>query len=79
MYLNAKNGLIPPGLLAAAVLATDAAIQKKMLGSGHMTLIIPNKEMNDIIKMIKSLEEYRLLIKRVNETTKNEAKNKKIN
>ena len=34
--------------------------------------------MNDIMKMIKSLEEYRLLIKGVSETIKNEAKNKKV-
>ena len=29
----------------------------------NLTLIILNKEMNDIIKMVKSLEEYELLIK----------------
>ena len=33
--------------------------------------------MNDIIKTIKSLEEHRLLIKRVSETIKNEAKEQK--
>ena len=78
MYLKAKSGLIPLGLLAAAVSATDAAIHKKMLWSGHMTLIISNEEMNDIMKMIKSLEEYRLLIKGVSETIKNERKNNKV-
>ena len=39
-----------------------------------MTLIISNEEMNDVIKIIKSLEESGLLIKRVNETIKNAAK-----
>ena len=70
--------LIPLGLLAATVSATDAAIHKKMLRSDHMTLIISNEEMNDIMKMIKFLEEYRLLIKDVSETIKNEAKNNKV-
>ena len=78
MYLKAKSSLIPLGLLAATVSATDAAIHKKMLRSDHMTLIISNEEMNDIMKMIKFLEEYRLLIKDVSETIKNEAKNNKV-
>ena len=47
--------LIPLGLTAAA--ATDAAIHKKMFGSGITTLIIFNEEMNDIMRMVKSLEE----------------------
>ena len=38
--------------------------------------MISNEEMNDIMKMIKSLEESGLLIKGVSETIKNEAKNK---
>ena len=45
----AKSILIPLGLTAAAAV-TDAAIQKKMFGSGTTTLIIPNEEMNDIMK-----------------------------
>ena len=56
--------------------------KKKKFGSGrlpdldsrNMTLIISNEEMNDVIKIIKSLEESGLLIKRVNETIKNAAK-----
>ena len=39
-----------------------------------MTLINLNKEMNDIMKIVKSLEESGLLIKGVSETIKNEAK-----
>ena len=34
-----------------------------MLGSGKTTLIIFNEEMNDIMKIIKSLEKSGLLIK----------------
>ena len=72
----AKSVLIPLGLTAAAS-ATDAAIHKKMFTSGFTTLIIPNEEMNDIMKVVKCLEESRLLIKGVSETIKNEAKEKK--
>ena len=68
----AKNVLIPLGLTTAAS-ATDAAIHKKMFGSGFTTLIISNEEMNDIMKIVKSLEESRLLIKGVIETIRNEA------
>ena len=64
----AKSVLIPLGLTAAAS-ATDAAIHKTMFGSAFTTLIISNEEMNDIMKIVKSLEESGLLIKRVNETT----------
>ena len=41
------------------------------------TLIISNEEMNDIMKITKSLEESWLLIKGVSETIKNEAKEQK--
>ena len=44
----AKSDLIPLRLTGAA-LATDAAIHKKMFGSGTTTLTISNKEINDII------------------------------
>ena len=48
-----------------------------MLGSGTATLIISNEEMNDIMKLFKSLEKSGLLIKDVSETIKNEAKQQK--
>ena len=41
------------------------------------TLIISNKEMNDIMKIVKSLKESGLLIKDVSETIKSEAKEQK--
>ena len=62
LKLLAKNVLSLYGLTAAA-LATDAAIHKKMFGSGTTTLIISAEEMNDIIKIVKFLEESGLLIK----------------
>ena len=49
----AKSVLIPLGLTPAAS-ATDAAVHRKMLVSGTTTLIIPNEEMNDIMKIVKS-------------------------
>ena len=42
--------------------AADATIQKKIYGSG-ITLIISNEDMEDIMKIVKSLEESGLLIK----------------
>ena len=45
-----------------------------MLGSGTATLIISNDEMNDILKIVKSLENSGLLLKGVSETIQHEAK-----
>ena len=57
--LLAKSVLIPLGLGVAA----DAAIHKKMFGSGrpsdlalrNLTLVISNEKINDIMKIVKSL------------------------
>ena len=65
-------GLTTAGSVAAA--ATDAAIHKKMFGSGMTTLIILNEGMNNIMKIVKSLKNSGLLIKGVGETIKNESK-----
>ena len=51
--------------------ATDAVIQKKT------TLINSNIEIEDIIKIVKSLENTGLLIKSVTEAIKNKAKKQK--
>ena len=48
-----------------------------MFRSGVTTLIILNKEINDIMKIVKSLEESGLLIKGVSETVEIEAKKQK--
>ena len=47
-----ENKLKPLGLIAAS--AADAAVYKKIFGSGFTTLIISNKEMNNIMKIVKS-------------------------
>ena len=71
---SAKSVLIPLGLTAAAS-AADAGIHKKILGSGHnnTTLIISNDEMDDILKIVKSLENSDLLLKGVSETIQHES------
>ena len=60
----AKSVLIPLGLTAAASVA-DAGIHKKILGSGNTTLIISNNDMEDLVKIVKSLEDSGLLLKGV--------------
>ena len=74
----AKSILVPLGLTAAAAAAAiDAAVHKKIFGSGNTTLIISNEKINDIMKTVKSLEESGLLIKGISETIQNEAKEQK--
>ena len=63
----AKNLLAPLGL-TAAMSAIDGSIKKKMLGSGTTTLIISKDEMNDIIEIVKSLEDSGVLLKGISET-----------
>ena len=76
----AKSVLIPLGLPAAAS-AEDAGIPKKILGSGHhplpTTLLISDNEMEDIIKIVKSLEDSDFLLKGVTGAVQNEAKEQK--
>ena len=84
----AKSVLIALELIAAAS-AADTGTHKKMLGSGRRhssssalhnnatTLIISNNEMEDIIKIVKSLEDSALLLKGVTETIHNEVKEQK--
>ena len=52
-------------------------MHKKILISGTTTLIISNDEMEDIIKIVKSLEDSGLLLKGVTETVQNEVKEQK--
>ena len=63
--------------LTAATSKTDTAIRKKIFESGTTTLITSNEEMDDIMKIVKSLEEPCLLKKNVDETNHNEAKEQK--
>ena len=75
----AKNILAPLGITAAAS-AIDAGIQKKIQGSGRSlssalratTLIISNKEINDIMKIVQALKDSNTLVKGATKTIKNE-------
>ena len=51
----AKTVLVPL-VLTAATSAADAGIHKIILGSGTAILMISNDEMEDIIKIVKSLK-----------------------
>ena len=78
----AKSIFIPLGLTAAAAAAaaaaaTDAVVHKKMFESGITIVIISNEEMNNIMKIVNSLEESGLLIKGFSETIRNETKEQK--
>ena len=67
---SAKSVLAPLGSTAAVA---DAAIHKK-LGSNHNNtriLIISNNEIEHIVKIVKSLEDFGLLLKRGTETVQN--------
>ena len=74
----AKKLLAPLGL-TAAMSAIDGSIQKKTHGSGAtkgagVKLIIEQEDMNDIMKIIKALENSGILLKGVSKAIKNETK-----
>ena len=77
----AKIVLIPLGLTAAAS-AVETRMHKNISESGtyfldlakSTTLIILNEEMNDIMKIVKSLKESVFLYENFSKTIKNEAK-----
>ena len=73
----ATSILIPLRLTVAAY-AADVGIHKKILGPSHITtLIISNDEMEDVLKIGKSLEDSGLILEAVSQTIKNEAKQQK--
>ena len=68
-----QNILAPLGL-SAAMSATDAAIQKKVHGYGAKTVNFSNKDLDDMTKIVKALENSDVLIKGITETLKNDVK-----
>ena len=72
----AKNVLASLGITAAAS-AIEAGIQKKIHGSGTITLIISNKEMNDTMKILQALEDSNILLKGITKTIRIETKEQK--
>ena len=74
-----KNVLAPLGITAAAS-AIDEEIQKNIYGSVRplsTALIFPNKEMNDIMKIVQALEDSNILLKGVTKAIKNETEEQK--
>ena len=71
-----KSVIKPLGLLGLTAVssAIDAGNQKKIYGSGKTTLVIPNEEMNDIMKIVQALEDSNILLKGVRKLIKNETK-----
>ena len=69
----AKSVLAPLGITNAAS-AIDLGILKKIQGSGKIALIISNKEMNDIMKIVQALEDSNILLKGLAKTIKNKTK-----
>ena len=68
-----KHISAPLGITEAASV-DDAGIQKKIHGSGTATLIVSNKEINNIMKIVQALEDSNFVLKGVNETIKDETK-----
>ena len=64
--------------ITASASATDTAINKKILGSrNHTTLIISKDDMQDLLKIVKSLEDSGILLDGVTETVEKEVKEQK--
>ena len=74
----AQNILAPLEITVPAS-AIDAGIQKQKRkhGSGTTTLIISNKEMNDIMKTVQALDFSNILLKGITKTIKNKTKEQK--
>ena len=76
-----KSVIKPLGVLdiTAAASATNAAINKKILGSGnHTTLIISNDDMQYLLKIVKSLEDSGILLDVITEAVETEVKEQKV-
>ena len=67
--------------LSAGMSAADAAIQRKIYGWGSpwctAALLISNGEIGDIMKIVKPLEEPRLLVKEIDKAIQNKTKDQK--
>ena len=74
-----KSVIKPLGLLGltTASSAIDAGIQKKLYGSGSKNLVVSNDDIQDVLKIVKSLEDSRLLLKGVTKTIHNDISEQK--
>ena len=67
-----KNELIPLWLTTTASAADAGIHEKKVLGSGVTALIKLNEEMEYLVNIVKSLDNFGLVIKGVTQTIKPE-------
>ena len=68
-----KNILAPLGL-SAAMSATDAGINKNVHGYGTKTIKFSNKDLDDMTKIVKALEDSDVLMKGITKKLKNDIK-----
>ena len=54
--------------------ATDAAIQKKVHGYGTKPVRFSSKDLDDMTKIVKALEDSDVLVKGITKTLKNDIK-----
>ena len=71
------SNILAPLQVATAASAIDEGIQKKIHCPQMATLIISNEEMNDMMKIVKVLEDSCILSKGVTKTIENETKEQK--
>ena len=70
-----ETNILAPLGLSAAMSATAAAILKKVHGYGTKTVKFSNKDLDDMAKIVKALEDSDVLMKGITETLKNDLKN----
>ena len=75
-YASGENCFVTIWIIGSNV-SNRCSYSRKVHGSGTTALIISNEKLEDIIKIVKLLKESGLLIKRISETIKNEAKEQK--
>ena len=72
--LSLGKYILAPLGLSTTMSATDAAIQKKMYGSGTKTVRFSNKDLDDMTKTVEALQDSDVLIKGVTKIFKNDIK-----
>ena len=74
--ISVLSNVVAPLGLSAAMTGIDGAIQKKKkkIRGTVTTVIFSNEEINDMIKIVKVLEDSDVLMKGVSETLKNDIK-----
>ena len=72
--ISLGENILAPLRLSAAMSATDAAILKKVHGYVTKTVRFSNKDLDDMTKIVKALEDSGVLMKGITETLKNDIK-----